>query len=85
MKKRKLPPGIEDNEVFIVCGDHETLMVFSSHSDQHDGVSYVRFVDPRGVEIVFYNSHEWKVDPEGTMGAILGCLKSGPGKVPQRS
>lgn len=49
-------------------------MVFDSAENNSKGVSFVRFYDADGEEDVGWVSDEWKEDPQGVMGAILGRL-----------
>lgn len=42
-----------------------------------NGVDYVRVVSNTGVEFVYWDSQEWKEDPQGVMGAILGAIVGG--------
>ena len=37
---------------------------------------YVRIVDPMVGEVAYWDAAEWKEDPEGVMGAILGAMSS---------
>ena len=70
------PPGINDDEVFVDIANGEKL-VFPSFDEEEYGVSYVRFVDERGVELVYWADAEWKEDPKGVMGAIMGAISRG--------
>ena len=70
------PPGVNEGETFIDTISGEKI-VFPSTSIELDGVSYVRFINGRGVELLRYESNEWYRDPKGVMGAILGAMLSG--------
>jgi hypothetical protein len=39
--------------------------------------TYVRVCDPLGREIVYWDEEEWRQDPAGVMGAIVGALNRG--------
>jgi hypothetical protein len=73
---KSLPPGINEGEAFIDTVGGEKI-VFPSADVELEGASRVRFVDEKGVEIVYWDSKEWKEDPEVVMGAILGAMSSG--------
>jgi len=68
----------DDGDVSIIFPNDEN-MTFDSSSNNADGVSFIRFHDLFGDEIVGWTSDEWREAPEEVMGAILGklceCLK----------
>ncbi len=43
---------------------------------------YVRVCDPLGRELMYWHQDEWREDPAGVMGAILGALVRGAPVVP---
>lgn len=46
------------------------------HAPAHPvACDYVRFVDAAGKEIAYWNSDEWRENPQEVMGAIVGALK----------
>lgn len=71
------PAGIEDGEAGFLTPAGQ-YCVYPSASTEPSGVSYVRFVTARtGVELAYWTADEWKEDPKGVMGAILGALQKG--------
>jgi len=83
-RRRQLrPPGVEDHEVWIDTVRGEKL-VFPSTQAEPEGVSYVRFVDRRGVEVAYVDSSELVEDPQGTLGAILGAIMRGASPFEER-
>ncbi len=60
-----------DIQIFLPNGEN---MRFNSVENNPDGVSFVRFYDAEGNEVVGWNCDEWKEEPEEVMGAILGKL-----------
>lgn len=36
--------------------------------------SYIRIVKPNGEELVYWDSNEWRDEPEEVMGAIMGAV-----------
>ena len=65
-----------EGEASIVTPAGEVL-VFPNALFEPEGTSYVRFVDQKGVEVLYYDSKEWEEDPKGVMGAILGAMMGG--------
>jgi hypothetical protein len=70
------PNGVEDRECWIDTVDGEKV-VFASAALEPHGTSYIRIVDVRGVEVVYWDSNEWREDPQGVMGAIMGAMLKG--------
>jgi len=70
-----------DGDISIIFPNEEN-MVFESTETNPTGVSFVRFYDLSGDEVVGWSADEWGEDPAGVMGAILGklceCLNGGP-------
>ena len=68
----------EEGDICIILPNEES-MVFESFSTNTEGVSFVRFYDMDGEEVVGWVSDEWRDAPEEVMGGILGklceCLK----------
>lgn len=67
-------------------GPEVELQATTGFALRYDGraptCEYVRTVDPIGREIAYWDSEEWKEDPQRVMGAILGSLSRGkPTKV----
>lgn len=52
-------------------------MVFPLFDKEEFGVSYVRFVDEKGIEIAYWAESEWEEDPKAVMGAIMGAISGG--------
>jgi len=68
--------GVEEDEVFVDTVGGEKL-VFSSYRADPEGATYVRIVDERGVELLYWTCQEWEEDPVLVMGAILGAVMRG--------
>lgn len=63
-------------------GEEAALLVHTGFSLRYSAreeapCDYVRVCDPAGREIAYWVSDEWRDDPEGVMGAILGALARG--------
>lgn len=65
----------EDGDIKIELPNGENMR-FDSSENNPDGVSYVRFYDADGEEVVGWVCDEWGEDPELVMGALLGKLSS---------
>lgn len=68
-----MPNGVNRGEAWIDLPTGERL-VFQNFASSPSGVDYVRFVDKKGVELLYYHYNEWREDPRCTMGAILGAM-----------
>lgn len=66
------PPGVNPGEVYIIA-PRGAIVACSSTADRDLGVSYVRFLDARGVELQCINFANTSED----MGAVLGFLRKG--------
>lgn len=70
-----------DGDISIILPNEEN-MVFDSFENNPSGVSFVRFYDLSGDEVVGWSADEWGEDPTCVMGAILGklceCLNGDP-------
>jgi len=72
--------GVADTEVAVPIADGQYL-VFEAFDQNPSGCDYVRIVDGRdGEELVYWDSNEWREDPVGVMGAIMGAIKNGAGE-----
>lgn len=63
-------------------GEEAALLVHTGFSLRYSAreeapCDYVRVCDPAGREVAYWVSDEWRDDPEGVMGAILGALARG--------
>jgi len=47
--------------------------------DEHKYGGWVRVLDPRGNQLGYWTSEEWRLDPECVMGAFLACAALGHG------
>ena len=74
---RKLEEGLHREGEACFRTPAGELLAFPSSHFEPTGTSYVRFVDFRGVEVLYYDSKEWEEDPKGVMGAILGAVMGG--------
>lgn len=63
----------ESGDLQISFPNGESLR-FDSVENNPNGVSFVRFYDNEGDEVVGWSCDEWGEDPEGVMGAIFGKL-----------
>ena len=52
-----------------------------SWSSDFQAGDYVRVIDRDGNEVGYWNSTEWKEDPEHVMGAILRCASIADGQI----
>ena len=71
--KKDLDYGIET----AISIDNGATLRCESEDQNPMGTSYVRVVNSEGEEVAYWNSDEWKAEPEFVMGAIMGCIKSG--------
>lgn len=62
-----------DGDIAIIFPNEES-MVFDSADNNAGGVTFIRFLNLIGEEIVGWSCDEWRDDPEAVMGAILGKL-----------
>ena len=66
--------GEYGDETIVLLADGRQLR-FPAYPES---CSYIRVMF-EGREITYWNSEEWKEDPEDVMGAIMGVLRSGMG------
>jgi hypothetical protein len=64
------------NEVSVPTVKGQSL-VFESFDTNPNGTSYVRFIDSKGKELLYYDSEEWATDPIVVMGAIMAAIVNG--------
>ena len=69
----KGPLGIRKGECWISTpgGGH---IAFQSAKTNPKGTTFVRLVDVVGKEVAYWDSLEWKEDPVGVMGAVMGAV-----------
>lgn len=48
-----------------------------SHEQCPEGADYLRVCDPLGREVAYWTHEEWREDPLGVMGAVMGALVRG--------
>lgn len=65
----------EDGDMKLSLPNGESMR-FDSSKNNPNGVSFIRFYDAEGNEVVGWNCDEWKEEPEEVMGAIFGKLCS---------
>lgn len=53
------------------------FLIFPSFEQNPNGVNYVRFVDRKGNELLYYDIQEWIDDPELVMGSIMAAIQNG--------
>ena len=75
-KRRTHPLGVRKDECWVPIANDE-FVVFPNALQELDGVSYVRWVNALGVEVLYYDSNEWAEDPKATMGAMMSALMHG--------
>lgn len=60
----------KDEQVVFTLSNGITIR---SKGEEYELGSYVRFCDPNGAELLYWDSEEWRENPEGVMGAVLGA------------
>jgi hypothetical protein len=70
-------PVRDPDEVAIPTLTGDAYVVVESAEANPNGTSYVRVVDMKGRERLYWESTEWADDPELVMGAIFGVLFNG--------
>jgi hypothetical protein len=71
--------GLEDGEGAIPLPNGQYL-VFESAEASPEGATYVRFIDNKGQELLYYSYTEWcesEMQAKEVMGAILGAMQHG--------
>jgi len=58
----------------VIPLNHGYELCCESADDNPKGTNYVRVIDKNGEEEVYWDSQEWKDEPEVVMGAIMGML-----------
>lgn len=79
-----MPRGIAADEAYILlpCGEY---FVFPSAQTNPKGADYVRFVNQKGQETVYWHVDEWETSGEEVMGAICGAMLAGSGCISART
>ena len=50
----------------------------STFADHPEGADYVRVCRPDGTELAYWDSEEWRDNPQLVIGAFLGCAAAEP-------
>lgn len=53
------------------------LLVFPDYKSSPEGCNYIRFLDPDGSEVLYYDAAEWADEPVTVMGAIMAAIQNG--------
>lgn len=72
--------GIDPDKEMAFVTTAGQYFVFPRAEVEPGGCSYVRFVDHKGVEQLYYDADEWsesREQGEEVMGAILGAMVNG--------
>jgi hypothetical protein len=62
---------------FAVALANGNVIWTDTYADNPAGSSYVRVTGPDGTELGYWDSAEWRDDPQLVMGAILGAAGNG--------